>query len=506
MWMLFPVSLNYIIMKKKYLFFVFLLGISLKTFAVYDINDRCKQAWVLLMDLDIDAAKNTLAKEIELHPENYYAYYLEQTCDAYALIINSDDKDYQVFIENYEKRREIMDEKDMDSPYYLACYAEMELQLGIFNILKGSRFAGIKKAYSSYKKTYKNLKQYPDFKQSLKLDGFFNVAISNIPPFARWAVSFFGVSSNPDYGSQLIIENYHLQEHIEGVNMESALFVILAGKLNKSPEASYHFIQTLEGEMSDVFLLQYFKANIAYRTGRNEEALAVLKPLGKKKGFYREVIYHYMLGKILLRKLDKRANHHLQEYLNRLEKQEYQKEINYQLAIYSLLQSDETAYLLYCTKVLDEGIDVNERDREAIYDAGLDYIPNIELMKTRLLLSGGYVNQADSILREYDNAKEDVLAYQLEYYFLKGKIEIAKQKDTAALESFEKVIQLGAKEDYYFASESALLIGRIYQEQGFNEQAKEYYKLCIKLFDSDYYEYIEDAARKALVYLETLEE
>ena len=489
-------------MQRLLLLSMIFLGLSLKSFAVYDLNDRCKEAWVLLMDLDIEAAKKTLEKEIETNPTNYYAYYLEQTCDAYALIINSEDKDYERFIANYQKHRSIMDGQDTDSPYYLACYAEMELQLGIFNILKDSRLSGLRKAYSAYKKTYKNLKQFPDCKQSLKLDGFFNVAISNIPPFVKWAVSFFGVSSNPAYGSKLIMDNYQAQKDIKGINVESALFVILAGKLNKSPETSYQFLQSLNGTMPDEFIIQYFKANIAYRTGRNEEALAVLKPLEKKKGFYREIIYHYMMGKILIRKLNDRAEHHLQQYLAKLKKQEYQKEINYKLSVYYLIHGDEERYHQYCQRVLKEGIDVNERDREAIYDAGLKYTPHIQLTKARLLLSGGYIKKADSILKENPFDSSDLLAHQLEYHFLEGKTEMLRHNDKEALKAFEEVIHLGSKEDYYFASESALLIGRIHQQKGHNEQAKEYYELCIKLFDSDYYEYIEDAAHKALTNIE----
>ena len=489
-------------MRQFVFLFFFLLNSITQAFAVYDLNDRCENSWVLLMDLQIENAKELLEKEIQQNPTNYYAYYLEQTCDAYALIINSEEKDYKAFIENYQKRRLIMDDQDTDSPYYLACYAEMELQLGIFNILKDSRLSGLRKAYSAYKKTYKNLKQFPDFKQSLKLDGFFNVAISNVPPFVKWAVSFFGVSSNPAYGSELLIENYQTQKEIKGVNVESALFVILAGKLNKTPETSYQFIQSLEGDIREVFLMRYFKANITYRTGRNEEALEVLKPLENKKGPYKDIIYHYMMGKILLRNMDSQAEYHLKQYLATLKKQEYRKEINYKLAVYYLINGDEKRYHQYCQLALDEGIDVNERDREAIYDAGLDYTPHIQLTKARLLFSGGYTQKADSVLQETPMEASDLLAYQLEYHFLKGRMAKEKNNQQKAINNYKKVISLGRNEDYYFASEAAWQLGILYEEQELPTKAQEYYNLCIKLYDSDYYEYIEDGARKALASIE----
>ncbi len=185
-------------MRRLILLISLFIGLSLQSKAAYEVNENCKDAWMLLIDLKIDQAKELLAKEIKINPKNYYAYYLDQSCDAYKLLINSNEEEYEAFIENYYKKREIMDEKDTDSPYYLACYSEMELQLGIFNIINGSHISGLRKAYSGYKNVYQNLEKYPDFKPSLKLDGFFNVAISNIPPFVKWAASFFGVNTKTE--------------------------------------------------------------------------------------------------------------------------------------------------------------------------------------------------------------------------------------------------------------------------------------------------------------------
>jgi len=485
------------------LLFVFILstGISVNSFAEYNLNNHCKDAWMLLMDLKIDEAKQILAEEIHSNKDNYYAYYLEQTCDAYALIINSNDEDYKLFIKNYEYRRDIMDGKDIDSPYYLACQSEMELQLGIFYILKGARLSGLRKAYLAYKDTYKNLKTFPNFKQSLKLDGFFKIAIANIPPFVKWAVSFFGVSSDVKYGTQLLKDNYESQKNIRGINMESALFVILGAKINKSPEDAYVFVNSLEGEITETFIYQYFKTNIDYRTGKNEEALQTLRQIKNRNSKYTEIMYSYLMGKVLLRKLDNQAEYYISSYIQNLDKQEYLKEMNYKLAIYYLIHDDKSKYKAYCKIVRQEGIDVNERDREALYDANLDYTPNVDLLKARLLLSGGYVKQADSILMSFKKSQLQLVAYQLEYHFLKAKLLLLKGEEQNAIYQLELVVKQGEKTDYYFASEAALVLGRIYRNCGQKDNAQKYFELSLKLYENNYYEYIEDAANKGLISL-----
>jgi len=489
------------IMIRLFLTIFIFLSIAQSGFASYDVNQNCKNAWMLLMDLKIEEAKQLLKKEILINPENYYAYYLNQTCDAYAFVINSNDEKYETFVGNFERRREIMDDNDTDSPYYLACLAEMQLQVGVFSILKGSHLSGLRMSYSSYKNTYKNLDKFPDFKQSLKLDGFFNVSISNVPPFVKWAVSFFGVSANPEYGFDVLYNNYETQKNIKGINAESALYIILTAKINKTPEMVYDFTCELDSNISQTFVHKYFKANVAYRTGKNEEALATLQQIDIDEYPYVDIIYSYLMGKILLRKLDDNAGYYFSRYLSHIEKEEYVKEMNYNLALFSLINNNRLKYKEYCEIVRSEGKDINERDREALYDASLDYFPDVNLVKARLSIDGGYFNEFEVALKSFELSKNKLLAYELEYFFLKGRFDAENNNSEMAINEFMKVIELGEGEDYYFASEAALRLGYIYESIGEKDLAKYYYKKSINLYNSDYYEYIKDKATKGLMRL-----
>ena len=475
---------------------VIIFSLSQNVHANYNVNENCKNAWMLLMDLEIDKAKELLAEEIIINPENYYAYYLDQTCDAYKLLINSSEAEYETFVENYYKKREIMDGKDEDSPYYLACYSEMELQVGIFNIINGSNFSGLRKAYSAYKNVYRNLEKFPDFRPSLKMDGFFNIAISNLPPFVKWAASFFGISSDLDYGFNVLYDNYEAQKNIRGINAESALYIILSAKLNKTPELVYTFSNSLDSCISQTFLHSYFRANIAYRIEKNEEALRTLQQIDISEHSFGDNIYNYMMGKVLLQKLDSNAEYYLSKYLKGLKKKGYLKEMNYKLALYYLINNDSLEYLKYCEIVRNEGKNIQERDREALYDASLDYFPDINLVKAHLLINGGYFDKFETALNAFEENNSGLFAYQLEYHLLKGRFDASNNNIGAAISEFKKVIEMGEYADYYFASEAALRLGYIFEEIGKAALAKEYYNKSIILYRNDYYEYIEDKAVK----------
>ncbi len=486
-------------MNKIYFLFVIIASFGIQPLkAQYRVSDNIQSARMLLMDLKIDEAKKLLDKELKLYPDNYYIYYLDQTCDAYSLMLNSNEDDYERFIEGFEKKRAIMDDKYVESPYYLSCKSEMEMQVGMFNIIHDSRFSGINKMYMAYKEVYENLDKYPDFKPGLMLDGFFNVAMSNLPPFVKWVTSFFGVSSDFNYGYKLLNSVYESQKHIKGSNAEAALFIIFAAKINKTPGMAYHFTQSLDSTISRLFIFRYFKANIAYRMGKNEEALSTLQQIEIEDHPDGKIIYDYMMGKILLRKLDDSAAYYIHKYLDNLRKQEYFKEMTYNLALYNLIIGNSEKYNALCEVVNERGADINERDREALYNASLDYQPDVNLVKSKLLLDGGYLNRFQAVLEEYENHPRNQLPYQLEYYLLKGRFELLSGNASSAVSNFDFVIEKGENTDYYFASEASLRLGNIYEAQNRFELAKKYYKLSSDLYKSNYYEYIGDKAEKGI--------
>jgi len=464
--------------------------------AAYDVNKRCQKAWMLIMDFEFEEASKLLDLEISENPQNYFAYYLDQTSDAYQLFINGTEQDYELFVDEYERKRDIMDGQDEDSPYYLSCDSEMKIQLGLFNILEGEEFSGLKKMYFAYKEVYKNLEKFPDFEPSVKLDGFFNVAIGNLPPFVKWAVSFFGVKANIEGGYKKLFQNFELQKNRPGLNAESALYLIFTAKINKTPERIYEFTQSLDSSIANTFVHQYFRANVAYRTGHNEEALKVLSVMDCDKNEYTRLITDYLRGKVLMRKLDPHADIYLKRYLANHRKLEYYKEINYKLALFYLFKGDEKNYIKHKQLTIEHGTDLQERDREALYDAQIYEPPKINLIKAQLLFKGGYEQESKQKLKLIDFDEIEFLGQKMDYLLLKGKMAERDLKTAEAINYYNQVIEIGEDEEYSNACEAAMLLGYIYKKQDKEELAYQYFKKSIKLYKSEYYEYIEDKARK----------
>jgi len=486
---------------KKYILFVFTFLISAGLFAQYEVNNNCLNAWEALTDLRVNTARQLVANEIRQNPDNYYAYYLDQMCDAYALAINGSQEMYYQFVVDFEYRREIMDEKDTKSPYYLACQSEMFLHMAAFGVMYGDRFSGVRKGFKSYKKIKENVELFPGFATSKKLEGFFNIAISNLPPFIQWAAGALGVSGDRQKGFDLLYEYFESVKDKKGLNAEAALFIMLSYKLNKEPVKAFDFIMAKDSSITRQRIVKYFYANTAYRSGNNDiayESIASFEPENAEVVF---IPYDYMIGKILLRKLDDKAAYHFKRYLDLNKKDSYIKEISYKLGLTYLVKNDVRQFNYYREQSCDNGDDVNERDREAIYDCELDYTPDVTLTKCKLLLEGGYHERFTEEFIAYHFNISLPLPYQLEYYLLKARHEEFLGNKHLAEESYKTVINSGRDEDYYFASEAAMRLGLMMIESN-REKAIKYLELARDLYDSDYYEYIDEIAKRELKILD----
>lgn len=469
--------------------------------AEYVVNKNVREILDAAFNLKIETARTLIVLEQKINPTNYYAYYLEEYIDAIELIAMPSEARFETFKDNHERRREIMDEKNEDSPYYLSCKAEMSFLLGMFRMRYDERINGFRSSLSALKETGQNLEDHPGFRESLKLKGFFNLTMANLPPFARWAIGFFGVKIEPNTGIDMLAKNlsYYEAQADRQMTANTALIMIIGYKINKVPDMGYKFILNLDESIKSYSLIKFFEANLAYRSGHNEEALAILRNFELSEVELRFDHYNYMMGNVLLRKLDKGAGSYLNKFLSATQFRSYTKEVTYKLAEYYSVMGQEDKFKTYKELAEDtEGDELVERDREATYDSELDYDPDQNLLKARLLLSGGYLSPGYDELNLFKAKSNNFLPYQTEYYLLLGEYYFKLKNHSQAIANLKKAIELGEDEDYQLASAAAVLLAKVYDADSEMELAQTYYELATELYEDEYYEYIESYAKSRL--------
>ncbi len=125
-------------------------------------------------------------------------------------------------------------------------------------------------------------------------------------------------------------------------------------------------------------------------------------------------------------------------------------------------------------------------DKNALKEAQSGQLPNIKLLKARLLFDGAYYQKAFDLLknnssRDFANKRE-----QLEFTYRLGRILHGLKRYDEAIQNYGKTINSGKEEPWFFASNAALQTGKIYEATHRTKLAIRFYNLCLSISPDEY--------------------
>jgi tetratricopeptide (TPR) repeat protein len=161
----------------------------------------------------------------------------------------------------------------------------------------------------------------------------------------------------------------------------------------------------------------------------------------------------------------------------------------------SLVSGDTSGYHKYIRRALTEGTREVDEDKQAYAEASSGVVPNVPLLRARLLSDGGYYNRALDLLlnrslKEYIRNKRDLA----EYYYRLGRIYQALDQDARAVHNYRLAVLNGKNLPAYYAAGAALQMGIIHERNKAFPSADSCFRLCLSL---DYEEYKTSLSQKA---------
>jgi tetratricopeptide (TPR) repeat protein len=153
------------------------------------------------------------------------------------------------------------------------------------------------------------------------------------------------------------------------------------------------------------------------------------------------------------------------------------------LAWYYFIQNNTKQYNFYVERIALRGNDQVDNDLEALSFAAKKQKPDLALLKARLLFDGGYYERAISELEGYSSAN---VKNNLEHTYRLARIYHNQGKPDEAIRYYKTTIKEGEKLPYYYAANSALQLGLIYEKRKDYVQARIYFS---KVLDMDFDEY-----------------
>jgi len=246
-------------------------------------------------------------------------------------------------------------------------------------------------------------------------------------------------------------------------------------------------------------LLIFIKASILSKAGKTDEALQNLQeyhPAASEFPFY---YLYYMTGLNKLNRLDPDADVYLMRFLSNFKGQNYIKSCYQKLAWTFLVQGNIPKYEENIKKVLVSGSLFIDSDIQANMEAKSGQRPNVVLLKARLLSDGGYMDRAihvllDQSLKSFIKTPKELL----EYNYRLGRIYQQSGDLTEALKYFSNVIHDGKNQPSYFAENSALQSGIIFEQNKKYPDAEQFYRLCLTMNNTEYKNSLDQKARLGL--------
>ena len=476
----------------------FLLSLVLSATPV--LSEGCKNAYDLILQLRFKEAQAILRQEKVNAPENIFPYYLENYKDFLELIITEDLSSYHRFNREFDQRIEFLKGSDRNSPYYLFLLAEMHLQSSMLNVKFNDSWKALFHFYTSYKYTHKNKDLFPEFAPNNKLSGVLNVILGMAPPNYGWVMKIAGMTGDVELGIRQLEMYYTFTRQSEFPEIEAAIIlahIYIQG--NPGETSALDFLQSISPLPLENCLFRFTYVLSLNKAGQNHRVIPVLEKYTQPENEIPFLFLDFLLGEAKLNRMDDNAYIRLEKFIAEFKGMHYVKACWHKLGWYHLINGEEEQYRQCLHMVKTSGSMLLDADKQAFYEASSGRIPNMVLLKARLLFDGGYFVEAKELMLEnHDPALFETGLDKLEYFYRMARIYHMLGEEQKAEKYYHVVLDNGRELPGYFASNSALHLGRLNEENAKPDEAVGYYKSALQLSRGPYRNSIGLKARAGL--------
>lgn len=462
----------------------------------YNYNKNCQAAYQAYANLDLDEGTKQIKQEIVANPYNLMSTYIADYEDCLLLLLNGDKKDLEQRKSHQQERLNILERGDAKSPWYRLCRAGVYMHWAFVYM----RFEENMKAATAFRKSFLLLKEnkrlYPSFEYNDVLYGLEETLIGTVPENYKWITSIFGLKGDVKQGVTRIEKFINTHDDSDPLYNEALIYyVYLKFYLLSKQEEMWNFINTSRFPVRDRLLNVFVKSNMSLNYRQADAAARILKAASTDKNYSRYPIFDYQAGCALYYKLDPGCEAYFRRFAKRYKGNMFVKDAWYKLTIAHYINNDIKQANLTRKMILQEGNTLADVDKKAQRFAKGPSWPNLTLVQTKLLIDGGFYDEAFAKIGSTTEADYTNAADKVEYHFRMGRIHDEKGNDARALQFYRTAISLGKNRPEYFAARSALQMAFIYEKMGKRQEALASFKECLGMRGHDLQNSIDQQAK-----------
>lgn len=471
----------------------------------YTISAELTQAYDAVMNLRFDEAQILLNDIKTNDPENLMVYHVENYIDFLTIFINEDKAELERLEKKNKKLRlEKLRGGDPNSPYYKFTQAEVLLQWALARSkFYDDSFLNIDKTLlndinDAYRLLESNEKRFPDFIANKKSLSVIHALAEYLPGAIK---KLFKIRGSLKLGRAEIEEvvAYADKNDFLFAKEADAIHAYMLIHLFNQPDDAWDVIQNSDLDPDESPLAGFLLGSIGLKAGKNQEVVEILSRRDKSDEVFQFHYLDFILGKGKLHMLDEGAITEIEAYITNHKGRHFVKEAYQKLAWAALaIEKDEKKYKRYMKMCLQNGHDLLEDDLQAIKEAKSNKIPDIALLRARLLYDGGYFDRAYQDLVKYESSYKHDPNKKLEYNYRMGRITHAQGRYVDAKNYYLFSIGAGMKTNSFFACNAALQLGLISEKQQLYTDAAKYFEVCLGIKPSVYKSMLHNKAKAGI--------
>ncbi len=467
----------------------------------YEITPAAVSAYTLVVGLRFSEAREAIQQLKTSDQRNLISGHLDNYIDCLSVYISEDESALARLKRRKSDRMGMLQQGNAQSPYYRYAQANVRLQWAMAHLKFGEYFTAFAEVSKALRLLRQNEELFPDFLPNKKDMALLQAAAGVIPDQFKWGVKMLtGLDGNIAQArkslEQILLKSKGNHFLFETETRVYYAFLLL--HLSNDPEAAWQAVGAgqLKPDQNPVHC--FIVANIAMRSGRNDQAIALLSQCPRGDQFHPLPFIDQMMGMAKLRRLDRDAQLYFQRFLKMYPGRNFIKDTYQKLAWHALIFGESRAYHQYMRFCQERGYAGTGSDRSALREADMGLEPNLVLLKARLLFDGGYYQRALDLLGGAAPLMLDNERHRVEFAYRKGRILHSLGRRREAIAFYESALQQGSRQGFFFACNACLQLGLIYEQQGQTERASTYFQRCLGLASDEYETELHQKAKAGL--------